>query len=206
MSFFSKLRKAFRDTMRDEFCAGLQQRLGIDAALAPRGRREEQVKRARRARSLGLIGIPTGQIRWVNVQEFSDLGVIDTYYCATYGVPDPQMTATFPNVHIRSVRVRNTRLFGDVVRVDWRGDDFGLGVIDRLAEHQWEELMRSAVDLEISAHPEYGCWALSPLGRWRRNEAMKDHGIWGGLPSLPWWNCYQAIGQVLLSAPTRPGS
>ncbi len=200
MSFASKLREAFREKMRDDFCAGLQQRLGIDAALAPRGRPEEEVKRANRSRSLGLIDIPVGQIRWVNVQEFWD--VEDTYYCATYGVPDPKITPTFPKVNIRSVSVKSPRVLGNVVRVDWKGKDFGLGVIDRLAEHQWEALMRSAVDMEISAHPEYGCWAMSPLGRWRRHEAMTDHGIWGGLPSVQWWDCYQAIGQLLLSTPT----
>ena len=73
MSFVSKLREAFREKMRDDFCAGLQQRLGIDAALAPRGRPEEEVKRANRSRSLGLIDITAGQIRWVNVEEFSDV-------------------------------------------------------------------------------------------------------------------------------------
>ena len=88
--------------------------------------------------------IPEGQIRWVNVQELSDPE--DAYYCATYGVPDPTITPTFPKVNIRSVRVRSPRVLGNVVRVDWEGSDFGLGVIDRLAEHQWEALMRSAVD------------------------------------------------------------
>ena len=199
MSLVSKLREAFRDKMRDDYCAGLQQRLGIDAALAPRGRPEEKVRGPNRSRSLGLIDIPEGQVRWVNVQELR--GFQDTFYCGTYGVPDPRITPTFPNVNIRSVRVRSPRVLGNVVRVDWKSEDFGLGVIDRLAPYYWEELMRSAVDIEISAHPKHSCWAMSPLGNWRRNEYMSDYGIWGGLPSVQWWNCYQAIGELLLSTP-----
>ena len=197
MRFVSKVREAFRDKMRDDFCAGLQQRLGIDAALAPRGRPEEAVKRASRSRSLGLIDIPEGQIRWVNVLELA--GFQDVFYCATYGVPDSKITPTFPRVNIRSARVKSPLFTGDVVRLDWKGEDFGLGVIERLAEHEWEELMRSFVDMEIIAHPAYGCWGMSLLGKWYRNEAMKDHGILGGLPSVQWWDCYQAIGEVLLS-------
>ena len=127
----------------------------------------------------------------------------DTHYCATYGVPDQKIGPTFPNVSIKSVRVRDGRVFGDVVRLDWKGNDFGLGVIDRLSEYQWEALMRSAVDMELIAHRGYGCWAMSPLGRWRPSELMRDHGIWGGFPSAPWWDCYQAIGQLLLEIPAR---
>ena len=70
----------------------------------------------------------------------------DTHYGATYGVPDQKIVPTFPNVSIKSVRVRDGRVFGDVVRVDWKGNDFGLGVIERLSEYPWEALMRSAVD------------------------------------------------------------
>ena len=197
MSFISRIREALRDKMRDRFCDGLQQ-LGIDASLAPRGRLEEKVKRANKSRSLGLIDIPGGPVRWVNVQELSTLE--DTFYCATYGVPDPKITRTFPTVTIRSSRVRSTPLFGDVVGVDWKGEDFGLGLIDQLTAYQWPELMISIVDLDIKAAPECGCWAISPLGKWRPNE-MNDQGITGGLPSSQWWSCYQDIGQLLLEAP-----
>lgn len=181
MQFVTKLREAFRDKMRDEFCAGLQHQLGISASLAPRGRPAERVKRDNRGSSLGLIDISEGPIRWVNVQEFGR--AYDTFYCATYGVPDPKIGPIFPKASIKSVRVRSRRVFGDVIRVDWEGKDLGLGVIGRLVEQPWEALMRSAVDIEIIAHPEYGCWAMSPLGDWRRNEFMHDQGIWGGLPS-----------------------
>ena len=92
---------------------------------------------------------------------------------------------------------------GNVVRVDWEGEDFGLGLTDRLSAQQWEEMMGSGVDLEIIAHPKNGCWAMSPLGRWRRNEYTSDYGILGGLPSAQWWDFYQAIGQILLSTTTR---
>ena len=184
--------------MRDDYCAGLQQRLGIDAALAPRGRPEEKVRGPNRSRSLGLIDIP-GASPLGQRQELR--GVSGYLLLRTYGVPDPRITPTFPNVNIRSVRVRSPRVLGNVVRVDWKSEDFGLGVIDRLAPYYWEELMRSAVDIEISAHPKHSLLGHVTLGNWRRNEYMSDYGIWGGLPSVQWWNCYQAIGELLLSTP-----
>lgn len=118
MRFIGKIREAFRVKMRDEFCAGLQQQLGINASLAPRGRREEQVKRANRARSLGLVDIPDGPIRWVNVQEVGG-AMEDTHYCATYGVPDQKIGPTFPNVSIKSVRGKGRSSF-------WGCGSFGL--------------------------------------------------------------------------------
>ena len=116
MTFVGKLRETLREKMRDDFCAGLRQRSGIDAALTPRGRSEEEVKRANRSQSLGLIDRPEGQIRWVNIQKFSE--VEDTYYCATYGVSDPEMTPSFPKVNIRLVRVKSPWFLGNVVRVE----------------------------------------------------------------------------------------
>ena len=95
MSIFGKVREALRDKTRENFRTGLQS-LGIEASMAPRGRREEHIKRAGRARSLGIIDIPDGAVRWANVQLMNNL--TDSYYCATYGVPDLKITPAFPNI------------------------------------------------------------------------------------------------------------
>ena len=77
MSIFRKVSKFFRDKKRDELCAHLQS-LGIDAQLAPRDRKEENLTTGPPAsyilvdspNSLGLIDISQGPIRWVNVRKF----------------------------------------------------------------------------------------------------------------------------------------
>ena len=127
MSIFGKVREALRDKTRENFHAGLQS-LGIEASMTPRGRREEHIKRAGRARSLGIIDIPDGAVRWANVQLMNNL--TDSYYCATYSAPDSKITPAFPNISVKSTRVRSRWAVGDVVHVDWKGNDYGLEVVD----------------------------------------------------------------------------
>ena len=113
MSFFKTLSESFRDKERDEFCQHLQT-LGIKAQLALRGREEEKFGGG----SLGVIDIPEGPIRWVNVWRggYSQDG--NAGYYAELGVPDPKLTASFPNVKIRSWKVKTSWLFGKVVDID----------------------------------------------------------------------------------------
>ena len=182
MNFFQKVREGLRDKTRDEFCAGLQS-LGIAARLAPRKLPEEELKRQPSYRCLGIIDIPDGKVRWVNVQLANGEG--QNIYTATYGVPDTKINASFPKVSVKSIRVREPRYVGAVVGLEWSGNDFGLGVIDQLADKQWPQLMRSRNDVELMAHPDHGCWTIShgmwswtfPWGRWGRANTPSDDDL-----------------------------
>ncbi len=198
MSFFNKLRETLGERTRDNFCAGLQD-LGINASLSARGLPEEKIKKKNRYRSLGLIDILDGPIRWVNVQDSSAFFDADPFRCVTYCILDLMITPTFPKVNLRSVSVKSPKFFGNIVRIDWKGKNFGLGLKDELAKHQWEELKWMGVDIEITARPEYRCGAISPCWSWMEGEEMSYQGIFGDLPSIQLWKCYQAIGQLLLT-------
>ena len=53
-------------------------------------------------------------------------------YAAEFVVPDPKVAAGFPQICINSVKVKTSWFFGQVVDIDWDGDDHGLGIIGRL--------------------------------------------------------------------------
>ena len=190
MSFFRKVRENFRDTKRDEFCAHLRS-LGMDAEMASRGRREEKLGGG----SLGLIDISKGPIRWVNVRRLGPGQDGNAGYYAEFGVPDPKVTADFPKVRIRSVKVKTSWFFGKVVDIEWKGEDFGLGIVGRLRNDRSLKNLATEKKYDnvvITARPEEECWTIS-------------YGVWastlGGnhsLPSAKMWNSYEVVARHLL--------
>jgi hypothetical protein len=197
MGFFSKVKEAFRDKTRDKIYARLRM-LGIDAQMAARGRAEENIGGSPRdstdiftgtsQESLGLIDIPKGPIRWVNVfRELRNSGYSQTaYYYTLYGVPDPELGPAFPRVRIKSVRVKSFPLVGRVVDLRWEGEDFGLGIISRLnSDYELKHPIMNSRDVIIRAHGDRNCWILSTKTR--------------DAPSQEIWSCYQAIARHLLA-------
>ena len=184
--FFFEVKETFRDSTRDDICAGLQ-RLGIDARLAERGRVEEKFGGKS---SPGLIEIPEGPIRWVNVRKETRQDLPDVYY-TDYGVPDPRLEPNFSKtVRIKSVRKKNFPLLGEVVDLRWEllweGEDFGLAVINRLnSDFRLKEPIMKSRDVTIDTHGDHSCWIISTKTR--------------DPPSEELWDCYQKIAQHLLA-------
>ncbi len=192
MGFFDKVREAFRDKTGEWFCAELQA-LGIDAQIAERGRAKEEIGGKV---SHGLIDIPKGPIRWVNLcKEIRGSGESNyTVDFTEYGVPDSRLGRGFPSILIESVRKKTFPLVGDVVDLHWKGNDSGLGIIERLKNDTVikRPIMESR-DVTIHAHGDHGCWTI---------ETQTDNPPWGEV-----WNCYQAIAKHLLAEwPTPPPS
>ena len=188
--FLSGIEETFRDHTRGDICASLQ-RWGIDAQMAPRGRPEEEVytKGSPRMGSLGIIHIPEGPIRWVNVRKEThsrgELGSV-TYYYTEYGVPDPRLGPNSPGARIETVRVKASPLFGRVVDLRWKGWGSDLGIISRLnSDNQLKQPLMKSGGVLIRSIRDYGCWIILP----------EMHGI----PSEELWNCYQVIAQHLLA-------
>jgi hypothetical protein len=177
--FLDRAEEIFRDKGRDDLCAWLQD-MGIDAQVAERGRVEENIECGFLSEPLGLIDIPEGPIRWVNVikRKSGD----DVKYYFKYGVPDSRLQSNLPKVEIRS------KPKGD--NWQWKGNDAGLGIVDRLNGDMstGHTLIRTkSPNMTIRAYTDPSCWVIS-------SEAI-------GMPSQELWDCYQAIAQHLLSAP-----
>ena len=60
------MKELFRDKSRDKLAQNLNS-LGIRADLAERGRAEEKIENSWYQRSLGIIDIPEGLVRWINI-------------------------------------------------------------------------------------------------------------------------------------------
>ena len=60
------MKEKLRDKTRDEL-AGALNSLGVRAEMAERGRIEEKVNNAWYNRSLGVIDLPEGPIKWINI-------------------------------------------------------------------------------------------------------------------------------------------
>jgi len=180
-SLLGKLSAPFQDS-RQEQCSRLKA-LGINAEIAERDCYEEKV--AGSLVTLGIIRTAPGPITWVSVQEDSDHG----NRWRMLGVPDPKLNVRFPQVRLNTVKIRKFPLLGPVTGLRWEGDDFGLGIIDRLNnEISVHSPIKSNHDLTIEADPAHGCWIMFEKVYWGQGHPM-DKTL---------WDCYQSIAQQLL--------
>ena len=189
MGFFDEVMESFRDKTRDNIYTGLQS-MGIDAQIAERDRTEERIGCGNRRtypfqvdmRSLGLIDIAEGPIRWVNVLRSASSPSSGTVYYTDYGVPDPRlgprMTGYIPNLQIESVR--------NVSVLRWKGKDSDRGIINRLnSDISIKHPIMENRDVIIRADGYHKCWIIQVETR--------------EVPSKELWNCYQAIADHLLA-------
>ena len=185
---FDKIRERFRDHGRDKLCAHLRV-LSIQAQMSERGRPEEKITRW--GKSLEIIDIQDPLIRWVDIRRDDDSDNTASWYI-TYGVPDSRITAGFHKVEIRTKRIKRIPLVGKVVDLKWKGEDFGLGLIERLSHDVSlnKQIIMDAHDLGIVGYPEHSCWIL----------AVEDVVA----PLKRNWDCYQSIASHLLGTPLPP--
>jgi len=178
ISFFDKVKETFRDKTRDNLCASLQ-RIGIDAKLAERYLGEENIECGVYSKSLGIINIREGPIRWVNVVHRSDQAPAGASLYVKYGVPDSRLWAVIkPKLKVESDRKKDNW--------QWKGKDSSLGLIDRLNRDTsigYSLLQSKSPEITIRANPDYSCWVIST------QEALSEE----------LWNCYQMIARHLLA-------
>ena len=209
MLFFRKLRELVigkPDRTRDELCAILQS-YGLEARLAVRKCPEEKIGSGRwrnigpvpflaatQGISLGVIDVSTGLIRWVNVLEyqFEDSPIDHWYVC---GILDHRLYPGFPMIHLKSALIQKSWL-GEIIGVKWKGEDYGLGIIERLSKLSITNVIFDShrqginADLEINAEPKHGCWLM-----WTKT-----------VPTRELWDCYQSIAGELLEIPLPDGN
>ena len=122
-------------------------------------------------------------VKWVGVSSGPG-GYIRTF--TRYGVPDERLSPSLSAVKITSKLKKSLLGLGRIVDMQWKGEDGGLGIIDRLNSDVSLKgpIMESRGDVEIRAYRPYGCWII------------RDKSY---LPSGELWNCYQAIARHLLA-------
>ena len=216
---FSTVLETFRDKTRDELCANICA-VGMNAVLATRGQREENVGDPRHGKSLGLIEIQGSPIRWVNVlKETKSYGPQSSISVHTFAYLIPDVTI-HRETYLRSVGKRDAPIFGRVVDVRWKGNFedffqakeevvFDESDIIRLREQIRllnedamlnQDLLNLPEEIEIYSYPEYGYWAISP----KKSDTKKQYEggpfgySWQPVPSRELWDCYETIARHLL--------
>ncbi len=135
-----------------------------------------------------VIEIEEGPIKWANLSQ-GDTTSSTAEPSVSYGIPDPRIGSSFPQVEIHSVRVRDFPMLGKVFNVSWSGYDAELGLLSRLnSDASARQPVQVLGDLQISSHAEDACWLLTdPTG---------DQN-----PSSELWDLYQTLARHLLALP-----
>ena len=110
------MKETFRDKSRDKLTQNLNS-LGVRADLAERGRVEEKIQKSWHQRSLGVIDIPKGPIRWINILKRDRQRDSPPRWWVILGIPDERPISDRQAVKIKAVRKKIFSLFGKVVDV-----------------------------------------------------------------------------------------
>ncbi len=181
------MKEAFRDKTRDNLAYALNL-LGVRAELAERGRAEEQIHSSWR-RSLGVIDILEGPIRWINVTKRDGSQHSPPQWWIILCIPDERPPSIHDTIEISTVRRKLFPLFGKVVDVTWTGDDQGAGLAGTLSRDPTVKKLSARVgNLEVRSYSEeFQGWTLQVDRRLR--------------PMPQDWKTITTIAEHLLSAP-----
>ena len=91
--------------------------VGAKAEMAERGRVEEKVESSWYQRSLGIIDISKGPIRWINILKRDRQRDSPPRWWVIFGMPDERPISDRQAVKIKTVRKKTFPLFGKVVDV-----------------------------------------------------------------------------------------
>ena len=126
------MKEVFREKSRDELARNLNS-LGIRAELAERGRAEEKIENSWYQRSLGIIDLPEGLVRWINILKKDGSSRSPPQWWVILGIPDERPLTNHKAVDIKTIRKKTFPLFGKVVDVTWKGNDYHTGLVQALS-------------------------------------------------------------------------
>jgi hypothetical protein len=155
------MKEIFRDKTRDNLAQNLNS-LGIRADLAERGRTEEKIENSWYQRSLGIIDIPEGLVRWINILKKDGSGRSPPQWWVILGIPDERPLSNHKAVDIKTIRKKTFPLFGKVVDVTWKGNDHHTGLAEVLSNDETvKDLAKRIGNLQIHSYAkEFQGWTL----------------------------------------------
>ena len=177
------MKDLFRDKTRDKLASDLSS-AGVHAQMAERGRTEEKAEDSWYQRSLGIIDISQGPIRWINILKKDGSNNSPPRWWVVLGIPDERPVSTRQQTKIKTVRKKTFPLFGKVVDVIWKGNDSGTDLVNVLSpDPAIKALSQRIGNLEIKNHSnEFQGWTLtvdrrfSPINQdWETLEKVADH-------------------------------
>ena len=153
--------EALRDKTRDELAYNLNS-LGVKAEMAERGRPEDKIDNSWWQRSLGVIDIPEGPVRWINILKKDRQKNSPARWWVVFCVPDEKPISNRQKIKIKTVRKKTFPLFGKVVNVTWKGSDYSTGLIDTLSNDETvKDLAKNIGNMQIRNYAkEFQGWVL----------------------------------------------
>ena len=182
------MKECLRDKSRDELAYALNS-VGVKAEMAERGRAEEKVEDSWYQRSLGVIDILEGSIRWVNILK-RDAGQHNPpKWWVVLGIPDERSISSHQEIKIKTVRKRTFPLFGKVVDVVWKGYDGDTGLVNTLSlDVTTKTLAEHIGNLEVKSQANgFQGWTLTVDRRFS--------------PTSQEWGTLEKIAGYILSSP-----
>jgi len=152
------MKEIFRDKSRDELAQALNS-LGGRAVLAERGRVEEKIEESWYRRSLGIIDIPEGPVRWVNILKKEASQNSPPRWWVILCIPDERPVPDHKAVDIKTIREKAFPLFGKVVDVIWKGSDHHTGLAQVLSKDEAVKTLAKKIgNLEIHSYAQEFQW------------------------------------------------
>jgi hypothetical protein len=155
------MKELLRDKTRDKLAQKLNS-LGVAAVLAERGRAEEKIENSWYQRSLGIIDIPEGLVRWINILKKDGSKNSPPRWWIILAIPDERPIPKHQAINIKTIRKRSFPLFGKIIDVTWKGNDFHTGLADTLSNDQAvKDLTKNTGNLTIHSYDkEFQGWTL----------------------------------------------
>lgn len=183
------LKEKLRDKSRDELTSYLTDFAKVKAQMGVRGRPEEKVENSWYQRSLGVIDIAEGPIKWISILKRDRSKDSPPKWWVVMGIPFDGDGSAIQKIGIKTVRKKAFPLFGKVVDVIWKGDDGVSGLINILSQDTAiKELSKKIGNLEIKSQSEgFQGWTLTSDRKFA--------------PTSEDWETIQRIANHILSAP-----
>ena len=183
------LKEKFRDKSIDKLAWTLTNLTGVKAQISERKRPEEKVENSWYQRSLGVIDITDGPIKWISILKKDGSQNNPPKWWVVMGIPFVEDVTTDQKISIKTVRKKAFPFFGKVVDVTWKGDDNVSGLINTLSQDtSTKELSKKIGNLEIKSQSEgFQGWTLTSDKRFA--------------PTSKDWEVIQSIANYILSAP-----
>ncbi len=182
------MKERLRDKYRDDLAYALNS-AGVKAEMAERGRAEEKTENSWYQRSLGVIDISGGPIKWINILKKDGSKNSPPKWWVVLGIPDEKLVSTRQETKIKTVRNKNFPLFWKVVDVVWKGSEGSTGLVNKLsADVPIKTLTKGIGNLEIKSQTNgFQGWTLTVDRRF--NPTNKD------------WETIEIIAGYILSSP-----
>ena len=114
-------------------------------------------------KSIGFVEIIEGPIKWANITYRGRSNRTPPQWKLILGIPDNTVPLQHDKVDLRPKRKRTFPLFGKVIDVEWKGNDFGLGLLNKYSDDSFISATIAKIGKvqSIETHPSiYQGWTI----------------------------------------------